>query len=321
MGQIDNSTILVTVKTLVYNQAPYLRQCLDGIINQKTNFRFEVIVHDDCSSDGSVDIIREYAEKYPNIVKPIYEKENQYSKVGASGINKIINAHIKGKYLAFCEGDDYWTDMLKLQKQVDFLESHDDYGLVYTQFQVYNQQNGSVAPGWCKETTLEKEFGGNDIMTLTVCLRTSLYFKYQNQIKPQKEWKMGDMPLWIFLLSQSHAYFIPDITCVYRLIQGTVSHPVSLEGLFEFRKSSYSVLLYLADQLNLQHLVPRVTVEYLVLMYIIMISNDYFKNIEDKYLIRKYRIFSLKILLLYIVVRFSFLRRIVRNVYKFQPLS
>ena len=65
MCQIDNSTILVTVKTLVYNQAAYLRQCLNGIINQKTNFRFEVIVHDDCSSDGSADIIREYAEKIP----------------------------------------------------------------------------------------------------------------------------------------------------------------------------------------------------------------------------------------------------------------
>lgn len=320
MCQQDKSIILVTVKVLVYNQAPYLRQCLDGIISQKTNFRFEVIIHDDCSSDGSIDIIREYVKKYPNIIKPIFEIENQYSKVGFSGIDKIMDAYINGKYIAFCEGDDYWTDMLKLQKQVDFLESHDDYGLVYTQFQVYNQQNDSFAPGWCKETTLEKEFGGNDIMTLTVCLRTSLYLKYQDQIRPQKEWKMGDMPLWIYLLSQSRAYYIPDITCVYRLLHGTASHPVSLEGLFEFRKSSYSVLLYLADRLNFQYLVPKVTFEYLVLMYIIMISNDYFKNIDDKHLIRKYRILNPKILLLYIVVRFSFLRKIVRSIYKFQPL-
>lgn len=321
MCQIDNSTILVTVKTLVYNKAPYLRQCLDGIINQKTNFRFEVIVHDDCSFDGSADIIREYAEKYPNIIKPIFEIENQYSKVGFSGIDKIMDAYINGKYIAFCEGDDYWTDMFKLQKQVDFLESHDDYGLVYTQFQVYNQQNDSFAPGWCKETTLEKEFGGNDIMTLTVCLRTSLYFKYQNQIKPQKEWKMGDMPLWIFLLSQSRAYFMPDVMCTYRVIQGTASHPKSLEGLVYFRENAYSVLLYLAGQLNLQHLVPKVTAEYLVSMYIIMIANNCFKDIEDVHLIRKYKILNLKVLLLYIVVRFSFLRSLIKYIYKFQPLS
>ena len=104
MGQIDNSTILVTVKTLVYNQAPYLRQCLDGIINQKTNFRFEVIVHDDCSSDGSVDIIREYAEKYPNIVKPIYEKENQYD----CRINWCVCWNLRFHYL-------YPTDYRKLK--------------------------------------------------------------------------------------------------------------------------------------------------------------------------------------------------------------
>lgn len=321
MCQIDNSTILVTVKTLVYNQAPYLRQCLDGIIKQKTNFRFEVIVHDDCSSDGSADIIHEYAEKYPNIIKPIFEKENQYSKVGFSGIDKIMDAYINGKYIAFCEGDDYWTDMFKLQKQVDFLESHDDYGLVYTQFQVYNQQNGSFTSGWCKETTLEKEFGGNDIMTLTVCLRSSLYFKYQNQIKPQKEWKMGDMPLWIFLLSQSRAYFMPDVMCTYRVIQGTASHPKSLEGLVDFRENAYHVLLYLANCLNLQHLLPKVTVNYLISMYILMISNDFFQDIKDKFLIRKYKILNLKILLLYIIVRNSLLRRIIRKKYHFSPIS
>ena len=321
MCQQDKSIILVTVKVLVYNQAPYLRQCLDGIISQKINFRFEVIVHDDCSSDGSTDIIREYAEKYPDIIKPIYETENQYCKDGFSGIDKIMDVYIKGKYIAYCEGDDYWTDTQKLQKQVDFLESHDDYGLVYTQFQVYNQQKNSFAPGWCRETTLEKEFGGNDIMTLTVCLRTSLYLKYQDQIRPQKEWKMGDMPLWIYLLSQSRAHFIPDITCVYRQNQGTASHPASLDGLFEFRENAYSVLLYLASRLNIEYLMPRVTIEYLLSMYIIIIANDGFKNIDDKHLIRKYGIFNPKILILYIVVRISYLRRIIRSIYNFQPLS
>lgn len=119
---------LVSIRCLVYNHEPYLRQCLDGFVMQQTNFPFEAIVHDDASTDGSAAIIREYAEKYPDIIKPIYETENQYSKHDGS-IARIMDAaiHPNSKYIAFCEGDDYWTDPNKLQIQVDFLESHPDY--------------------------------------------------------------------------------------------------------------------------------------------------------------------------------------------------
>lgn len=100
-----NDEILVSIQCLVYNHEPYLRQCLDGFVVQKTNFRFEAIVHDDVSTDGSAAIIREYAEKYPDIIKPIYETENQYSKQDGS-LFKIMNAACKGKYIAMCEGDE-----------------------------------------------------------------------------------------------------------------------------------------------------------------------------------------------------------------------
>ena len=119
---------LLTIRCLVYNHEPYLRQCLDGFVMQKTNFPFEAIVHDDASTDGSAAIIREYAEKYPDIIKPIFETENQYRKHDGS-IARIMDeaVHPNSKYIAFCEGDDYWIDPNKLQLQVDFLESHPDY--------------------------------------------------------------------------------------------------------------------------------------------------------------------------------------------------
>lgn len=118
---------LVTIRCITYNHEPYIRQCLEGFVMQKTNFSFEVIVHDDASTDGTVEIIREYAEKYPNIIKPIYETENQYSKNDGS-IRRIIDEAMspEAKYIAMCEGDDYWIDPLKLQKQVDYLENHPD---------------------------------------------------------------------------------------------------------------------------------------------------------------------------------------------------
>lgn len=114
---------LVSVRCLVYNHEPYLRQCLDGFVMQKTDFPFEAIVHDDASTDNSAAIIREYAEKYPDIIKPIYESENQYRK---GTIGKIMDNAISpfSKYIAICEGDDYWTDPLKLQKQVDVMEKY-----------------------------------------------------------------------------------------------------------------------------------------------------------------------------------------------------
>ena len=136
-----NSDILLAISCLVYNHATYLRQCLDGFIMQQTNFRFVAIVHDDASTDHSAEIIREYAAKYPDILRPIYETENQWSKSDGS-LTKIMDAAIDAtgaKYVAICEGDDYWTDPLKLQKQVDFLEEHSDYSMCFHSAKVLNE--------------------------------------------------------------------------------------------------------------------------------------------------------------------------------------
>lgn len=122
---------LVSICSITYNHAPYIRECLDGFLMQKTTFPFEIIIHDDCSTDGTDEIIREYAKKYPDIIKPIFEIENQYSKGVRGMFTKYCYPQAKGKYIALCEGDDYWTDPLKLQRQVDFLESHPDYSLCF----------------------------------------------------------------------------------------------------------------------------------------------------------------------------------------------
>ena len=122
-------SVLVSVSCITYNHAPYIRECLDGFLMQKTNFPIEVVIHDDCSTDGTKEIIQEYAEKYPDIFFPIFQSENQYSK-GIRGFNVRFNfPRCRGKYIALCEGDDYWVDPLKLQKQFDFLETNNEYVL------------------------------------------------------------------------------------------------------------------------------------------------------------------------------------------------
>ena len=113
--------IKVSVVCNAYNHELYIRDALEGFVIQKTNFAFEVLIHDDASTDKTADIIREYEAKYPGIIKPIYQTENQYTK---GGVSRFQAPRIKGKYVALCEGDDYWTDPLKLQKQYDAMEAH-----------------------------------------------------------------------------------------------------------------------------------------------------------------------------------------------------
>ena len=121
-----NAVPKVTVIAICYCHQKYLRTALDSILAQETNFPFEILVHDDASSDGSVAIIEEYAKAYPHIIRPILERDNQFSK-GIKALMRAIKPGLKGKYFAYLDCDDYWTDVHKLQEQVDFLEGHPAY--------------------------------------------------------------------------------------------------------------------------------------------------------------------------------------------------
>lgn len=122
---------LVSICTTTYNHERFIRQALDSFLAQKTDFPFEILVHDDASADGTIDILKEYAARYPDIVKPIFETENQYSK--NVPINETFNfPRARGKYIALCEGDDYWIDDGKLQAQADFMEAHPDCTFCFT---------------------------------------------------------------------------------------------------------------------------------------------------------------------------------------------
>jgi len=117
--------ILFTAVVVTYNHKNYIRDCIEGILKQETNFEFEIIVHDDASTDGTSDILREYGEKYKDKIRLVIQEENIYSR----GLNIVpfVKDYIHGKYMATIDGDDYWTDSKKLQKQVDFLENNPEY--------------------------------------------------------------------------------------------------------------------------------------------------------------------------------------------------
>lgn len=116
----------VSIICNAYNHEKYIKDALEGFVMQRTTFPIEVLVHDDASTDNTANIIREYEKKYPDIIKPIYQTENQYSKDNGA-VGKIQRSRARGKYIASCEGDDYWTDPYKLQKQFDAMEKHPQY--------------------------------------------------------------------------------------------------------------------------------------------------------------------------------------------------
>lgn len=222
---------LVSIKCLVYNHEPYLRQCLDGFVMQKTNFPFEAIVHDDASTDHSADIIREYAEKYPDIIKPIYETENQWSKHDGS-LAKIMDEACKGRYIALCEGDDYWTDPLKLQKQADILEGNKDVAMIYTGFQPINAKSQKIYVPYLEYYMKKSHSGnilidlvnGNYIMTLTTMLRKEVF---NTNIYRSSPIHGLDYNIFLSAAAIGKIYYLPEKTGCYRITQTGAMHTMN----------------------------------------------------------------------------------------------
>ena len=269
---------LLSIHCMVYNHEPYLRQCLDGFVMQRTDFPFEAIVHDDCSTDNSAAIIREYAEKYPDIIKPILEEENQYRKIGFSGIDQIMFANTRGKYIAVCEGDDYWTDPNKLQMQVDYMESHPQCGLIYTQAEQYNQETGDFTLGWAKPSDFESLIQSESpIITLTVCYRKKLMDDYYSIVQPKTDWLMSDYPKWLYIASKNEIIFSPMIMGVYRSLPESASHSNDIKKELRFSLNAFAIRRYFADLFHYEHCVKGINTNEF--NYLCKISVRYDENL------------------------------------------
>lgn len=267
---------IVSIQCLVYNHASYLCQCLDGFLMQKTDFPFEAIIHDDASTDNSAAIIREYAEKYPDIIKPIYETENQYSKHDGS-LRRIMDSAMSpsSKYIALCEGDDYWTDPKKLQKQVDYLESHPDCGLVYTNSKIYHQAKGVFSLATLpRQVDFRGLLVNSPIMTLTSCFRKDYYNMYNLSSVRKSTWIMSDLPLWLYLAAQGPIKYFPDVTSVYRILDNSASHSKEVTKRVNFCMNSYEIRTYFAKEYHCNHLRKQICINHINELFKIAVDAD-----------------------------------------------
>jgi glycosyltransferase involved in cell wall biosynthesis len=206
------SSIKVSVLSITYNQSDYIRQMLDSFIEQKTDFKFEVVVHDDASTDGTKEILEEYQEKYPEIIRPIFEEENQYSKENFEFITDMYK-NANGKYIAFCEGDDYWTDKNKLQIQVDYMESNPKDAICFHKVKVFfeNKEEDDYSwPSADKEFTLRALLKENFIQTNTVLYRKQDYSSIKADVMP------GDWYLHLFHAQFGEIHFMDRVMSAYR---------------------------------------------------------------------------------------------------------
>lgn len=235
MGEKD---IIVSIRCLAYNHEQFIRDCLDGFVMQRTDFRFEAIVHDDASTDKTPEIIQEYAKKYPDIIKPIFETENQYSKHDGS-LGRIMAAACKGKYIAMCEGDDYWTDPLKLQKQVDILEANENLMAVVTNTKVVDKEGNELKAKQDNVVPNNKQ-GRYDLRsfmykvhhypTATVCYRRTHVEEIAKMAKHMANPYLGDWTLWIALHVYGDFYYLDEVTSAYRINPTSVTHTCDRVG-------------------------------------------------------------------------------------------
>lgn len=242
---------LVSIRTSTYNHEKYIRQCIEGILMQKTDFPFEYIIGEDCSTDGTMAIVREYAQKYPDVIRVVTDDVNVGMR--ANGLRCIERC--RGKYMAICEGDDWWTDPHKLQKQVDFLESHPDYLMCTTSYSSFRMKDGQVKEGvkdgQGRDITLRSLMKKNRIGTLTVMYRKDILSRFEEEVRPvMPNFRMGDITLWLYMAHEGKIHELPCTTAMYRILENSASHSDDFTKQYEFYVEASRLRLWMNNYLG-----------------------------------------------------------------------
>ncbi|WP_045419969.1 glycosyltransferase family 2 protein [Vibrio campbellii] len=247
----------ISVICITYNHGDYLTEAIESFLAQKSEYKFEIIVHDDASIDNTTSILKAISRKYPTIIKPIYNAENQYSQNVNLPISNC-NSLAKGAYIAFCEGDDYWVDEYKLQRQIKFLEKHHQYGLVLTDYHNYDQSTQAIKYNLIS-SNLEQHlsrlnfesflthFGYFSPMTWLV--RSDLWHEVTNH----NEQHLDGTFVWLLkVLKISQVKVLTNATAVHRLLPESASHSNNVEKLLTRNESLLETQMWFHEEYKLE---------------------------------------------------------------------
>lgn len=300
------SNLQLSVCIITYNQEKYLPQALDSILNQEHNYSYEIIVGEDCSTDNTRKVLEDYATKYPDIIKPIYNNHN----LGLLKNYYNVLSHCNGKYIMECAGDDYWLPG-KVQKQISFMEQNNYVGLCYGKKIDYIQNCNKKIKTSCKGFTEYSDLiQYNSIPAASVCIRNELLKKYINEVRPlDKDWKMEDYPMWLWFSMNSKIVYMDNRFIVYRVLENSISHQIDIEKQLSYQKSVINIRNYYLEK-NKQPIIP---IDEIKLKFDILINECLFNYNKSNYqklmeINSRIKHHSLKEKLKLQIVKFSFLR-------------
>lgn len=243
---LSMENVYLSVVMPTYNHKAYISEAIENVLRQKTTFLFELIIGEDLSTDGTREIVLNYQNKNSDIIRVITSDSN----VGAKENMRRMLAASRGKYIAFCDGDDYWHDPSKLQKQVDFLDSHPDYGLVHTDADYLKTEKNKLIPNFNKNRKRKVPVGrvyeellrGNFICTCTVCVRGEFVDRWQKDAEFSNiQFIQGDYSKWLFIAWYSNIGYLAESTATKRKLRGSMSHPISPQKKYGFYMSIHEI--------------------------------------------------------------------------------
>lgn len=281
---------LVSICTVTYNHESFIREAIDGFLMQKTNFPIEILIHDDASTDGTASIIKEYETQYPDLIKAIYQIENQYSKgIKCGAVFNLPRA--KGKYIALCEGDDYWTDSLKLQKQVNFLTKHSDCSTCFHNVVIVVHEN--LESHWFQDDMKTNLFTLDDLSftslddladlvvfppTCSVMYRAGLFDRF-----PAWAYSMYGMDTALHVLNSQYGYlgYINEVMGAYRYSGRGLWSSMSQIAQYEIEISDCKILRANVDLINSKKMSSRIIQNYLRLAHDYKYQGNLYKSIDS----------------------------------------
>lgn len=273
---------MVSVCMITYGHEKFIKQAIEGVLMQQCDFEVELIVANDCSPDNTDNVIKEIlqTDKRASWIKYTRQEKN----LGVTANLLFALQKCEGNYIAFCEGDDYWTDALKLQKQRDYFLSNPGIGLVYTDYNIFMQNTGqlSASSGRGRVAGVNAVYNdlikNNFIAMLTVMADSNILLEASQKLRlAEHNWAMADYPLWLYIAASSKIAYLPECTATYRYLPESASHTDSLKKILRFFKSVFLIRLYFHTHIK------KFSIKNLLTIYRIFYHDSYL------YIYRKFK--------------------------------
>jgi glycosyltransferase involved in cell wall biosynthesis len=251
---------IISVMMITYNHAPYITQAIEGVLAQKTNFPFELVIGEDCSTDGTREIVFQFQDRYPDTIRVISSEKNVGPK---QNIYRTMKA-CRGKYIAHCEGDDYWHHLHKLQKQADYLENHPECGLVFSRYAVNHMESKVLIRDFFEHRKwripqnpamwdILDFFKGAMILTCTVMTRRTLseqVIESDPYLHQSEHFLMGDIQHWVEIAAMAGVHYIPEALATYNITAESATRSEDVRKILRFSVSSAELFKYLCKKYN-----------------------------------------------------------------------